>query len=55
MWSWSRGGMGGVGHLPEAGGSLAQASVNLAALAYCNQIAAEVERPARDRDAGRER
>ena len=41
MWSWSRGGMGGVGHLPEAGGTQQQACVNLDALAFCSSVAEE--------------
>jgi hypothetical protein len=55
VWSWSRGGgMGGVGYLPEAGGPLENARVNLKALAFMSSVEAEIreeQRPHREQRA----
>jgi hypothetical protein len=48
MWQWSRGGMGSVGHLPEAGGSQQQSCLNLAALSFCNHVSWELSEEDRE-------
>lgn len=52
--AWRRGGMGGgVGHLPESGGTCEQAAVMLDALAHMNAVYAQLEDEAAKRRKGK--